>query len=313
MIVSRCPITYQPIDVNEQYSQKGLNLLSRKLKALSPLPFNAAQLRQEAASHMTKMSIQGVQPKLSAVLNIQKQSFEITDIGGMYILKPDLVDYPEVPANEAITMTLAILVNIEVPLHGLVYNEDGSLTYFIQRFDRLRRMKKLAVEDFSQLSLNNRDTKYAFSMEKMIPLIEKYCTFPMLEKYKLWVRVLFNYLVGNEDMHLKNFSLITRNEKVELAPAYDFLNTTIILPRVREELALPLNGKKNHLTSKDLIHYYAHERLSLDPKVIRNTLQLFQQKLPHFFEWIDISFLSSSMKDAYKKLLAERARRLLSC
>lgn len=307
---ARCPITYELISAHEQYSPKGLRLLSRHLKTLLPLPFNAQELRQEAASHMEKMSIQGVQPKLSARLNIQKNCFEITDLHGTFILKPNSADFPEVPANEAISMKMAELMNIEVPLHGLVYNNDNTLTYFIKRFDRLPRGKKLPVEDFSQLSSNNRETKYQFSMEKLIPIIEKNCTFPLIEKHKLWARVLFNYLIGNEDMHLKNFSLITRKGKTELAPAYDFLNTTIVIKNAREEVALPLNGKKNNITAYDLIQYYAYERLSLEKNIIATTLQNFQKKIPALQELLNISFLSEKMKNAYKNILIERANRL---
>ncbi len=310
MNVLRCPISYQTISADEKYSQSGLRLLSRYLKTIEPLPFNAQELRQEAASHMDKMSIQGVQPKLSAILNVQKNCFEITETDGRYILKPDLADYPEVPANEAITMSMAALVGIDVPLHGLIYNNDGGLTYFIKRFDRINRNDKLPVEDFAQLTQHNRETKYQFSMEKIISVIEQYCTFPMIEKHKLWIRVLFNYLVGNEDMHLKNFSLITHNGKTELAPAYDFLNTTILLPRVKEEIALPLHGKKNNLTEKDLIQYYGNQCLGLDEKIIKSTLSHLHKKLPALFDWIYLSFLSEAMKDKYKKVLTTRSQRL---
>lgn len=308
----RCPITYQPIDEQKSYSIEGLRLLSRNLDTLNPLPFSAAELRQEAASRAEKMSIQGVQPKLSAVLNVSKNCFDIVDNHGTFILKPSLDNYPEVPANEDLTMKMAAAIGIEVPIHGLLYDRDQSFTYFIKRFDRVNKKNKQPLEDFAQLSGNTRETKYNFSMEKLIPIIDQYCTFPIPEKHKLFIRVLFNYLVGNEDMHLKNFSLITRQQKTELAPAYDFLNTTILLPRVKEELALSLHGKKNHLTSKDFLQYYGSERLSLPSKIIQETLSHFRTQLPTLFNWIDISFLSLPMKNAYKNILSRRAERLFT-
>lgn len=308
--MKRCPITYEIILENETYSLKGLRLLSRGLTTLHALPFSAEELRQEASLRAEKMSIQGVQPKLSAVLNIKNNCFDIVDNQGKYILKPSLSNYPEVPANEDLTMKLATLVGIEVPLHGLLYDRDNTFTYFIQRFDRTHKKNKVAVEDFAQLSGSSRETKYDFSMEKIIPIIETYCTFPVLEKHKLLVRILFNFLIGNEDMHLKNFSLITREGKTELAPAYDFLNTTILLSRVKEELALPLKGKKSNFTSADFIQYYAQERLLLKKNIVQETVINFQSKIPLFLEWIDKSFLSASMKSAYKDLLSERAKRL---
>lgn len=308
----RCPITYEILTSEAEYSHAGLHLLSRNLKSLSNLPFNTEELYQEALSRYDKMSIQGVQPKLSALLNIKKNGFQIVDTGGKFILKPPSNYYPEVPANEDLTMKLATLLGIEVPIHGLICNRDHSFTYFIKRFDRLTGGQKLPTEDFAQLTKNNREAKYDFSMEKIIAVLDQYCTFPLIEKRKLLIRTLFNYLTGNEDMHLKNFSLITRNNKTELAPAYDFLNTTILLPRAKEEIALPLKGKKNNLTRKDFIDYFAYERLLLNKKTVEEILTLIQQKLPQFFDWIAISFLSEKMKEAYTTLLTTRAEELFS-
>lgn len=306
----RCPLTYAPLEGNEKYSSFGLKLLSTKLAHLEDLPLSAAELRQEALRRSDKMSIQGVQPKLSAILNIKEGRFTIVDNHGKFILKPPLEDYTEVPANEDLSIRLASLLNIEAPLHGLIYNNDRSLTYFIKRFDRAGHKDKIAVEDFAQLAGKTRDTKYNFSMEKITAIIDKYCTFPMLEKNKFFTRVLFNYLIGNEDMHLKNFSVICRNNKVELAPAYDFLNTTILLGSAREQIALPLNGKKNNLTRKDFINYYAAEHLQLNQPVITQTLNTIELALPKMQELIEISFLSEKMKGAYKKVFSERVKAL---
>ena len=312
MNTRRCPITYETLTSDAKYSRAGLHLLSKNLSSLLDLPFTAEELYQEALSRYDKISIQGVQPKLSALLSIKNNCFEIIDTNGKFILKPPSNNYPEMPANEDLTMKLAGLIGIETPIHGLVYNRDNTLTYFIKRFDRLAHKHKLPIEDFAQLTKNDRDTKYQFSMERIIPVLEEYCTFPLIEKHKLFIRVLFNYLIGNEDMHLKNFSLITRNNKTELTPAYDFLNTTILLPRAKEELALPLNGKKNNLTHKDFIDYFAYERLSLNKKTVAETLGLIQQKLPTFFNWIANSFLSEKMKQAYKNILVVRTEKLFS-
>ncbi len=307
----RCSITYQLFTGNEKYSVAGLQLLSRHLHVFSDLPFTTKELYQEVASRSTKMSIQGVQPKLSAILNVKKGCFELVDRYGKFILKPELDQYPEIAANEDLTMRLASVVGIEVPLHGLVYNRDNTLTYFIKRFDRYGHKNKWAVEDFSQLSGQSRETKYQFSMEKLIPIIEKHCTFPAIVKHQFFVRILFNYLVGNEDMHLKNFSLITRRAIVELAPAYDFVNTTLLLPNAKEELALPLNGKKNNITFNDLVNYYAYERLSLSHPMVNETLTHFRKKMATMLNWVDISFLSEKMKKSYKEILVKRSEKML--
>lgn len=205
---------------------------------------SASELREEALARVGKMSIQGVQPKLSAKLKIKNNCFEIVDQGGHFILKPQNEYYPELPENEALTMSLAAHIGIEIPAHGLVYSKDGSMTYFIKRFDRTGH-NKLAVEDFAQLSQHDRATKYNSSMEKVAKIIAQYCSFPKIEWVNLFKLTLFNFLIGNEDMHLKNFSLITRGPKVSLSPAYDLLNTTIAQRHAQEEIALPINGKKD--------------------------------------------------------------------
>ena len=302
--MSRCPITYEKTE-SGKYSLKGLKKLSPRLRVLKDFPFSAEDQVREAVARAAKMSIQGVQPKLSVRLNIKNGIFEIVDTGGRYIFKPQTGNYREVPENEDVTMRLAALIGIDVPLHGLVYSKDNTMTYFIRRFDRVGRNKKIAVEDFAQLSGKDRETKYDSSMEQIISLIEQFCTFPAIEKLKLFNLTLFNYLVGNEDMHLKNFSVIRRNLKVELSPAYDLLNSTIIL-NTQEELALPLGGKKNKLKKDDFFVYFAKERLDLTPKSIQQTMNRIVKTFPRWTDLIQKCFLSDSMKNRYLNLLNER-------
>lgn len=304
---SICPITYLPITSNEKYSIQGLRQLSPRLKNLKDLPYSTEQQISETQKRADKLSIQGVQPKLSARLNTKEESFELADSGGTYILKPQNPLYAELPENEDLSMRLAEDF-MEVPLHGLIYCSDGRFTYFVQRFDRVSGGHKVPVEDFAQLSGLNRDTKYRYSMEKLVPLIEQYCTFPAIEKTKLFTRVVFNYLIANEDMHLKNFSLITRRQITQLAPAYDFVNTTLALGRAVEQIALPLNGKKNNLTPKDIIDYYGMEKLGLNEKIITKCLNQFKNALPQWCNLIDISFLSGASKKNYHRLLESRLK-----
>ena len=197
------------------------------------------------------------------------------------------------------------MINIEIPLHGLLYSKDGSMTYFIKRFDRVGRNKKVAVEDFAQLSGKDRETKYDSSMEKVVSVIEEFCTFPALEKLRFFNLTLFNFLVGNEDMHLKNFSLIRREMKVELSPAYDLLNSTIVI-NSEEELALPLNGKKNKLRKDDFFEYFAKKRLELTQKSIIQTVRRISEAYPKWIDLIQKSFLSAEMKERYIELLSSR-------
>jgi len=308
--MNRCPISYDPC--SGLYSDRGLKSLSRQLSNLKELPFTSQELRQEASARAIKMSIQGIQPKISARLNIKAQQFDLVDHGGKYILKPQIADYPEVPENEDLSMRLAALAGIEVPLHGLIYGKDKALTYFIHRFDRKGHKGKIHVEDFAQLAQQTRETKYRSSMERVAELIEAYCSFPVIEKVKLFRLTLFSFLTGNEDMHLKNFSIIRRENIITLSPAYDLLNTTIMLPRPEEELALPLNGKKNNLKRQDLVDYFGYERLGVTKKVIDRVLWEMQQAQASWNELIDISFLSAKMKKKYHEVLVSRFSRIFS-
>jgi serine/threonine-protein kinase HipA len=304
----RCPITYEKCE-DGKYSLKGLKKLSPRLRSLKDFPFSAEEQVREAVARASKMSIQGVQPKLSVRLNVKNEIFEVVDTNGHYIFKPQTIAYREVPENEDVTMRMAELIGINVPLHGLVYSKDGTLTYFIRRFDRKSRSRKIPVEDFAQLSGKSRDTKYESSMEGVISIIGRFCTFPAIEKLKLFNLTLFNFLIGNEDMHLKNFSVIRQDVKVELSPAYDLLNSTIIL-NSQEELALPLNGRKNKLKRDDFFVYFAKERLELTPKTIEQTLNRIVKAFPQWIDLIRKSFLSEDMKRQYVNLINERFRRL---
>lgn len=308
--MNRCPITYE-LCGKEKYSLKGLRRLSPRLQGLRDFPFSAEEQRQEAAGRADKMSIQGVQPKLSARLDIKQGMFQIVDTGGHYILKPQNLLFPEIPQNEDLTMRLAGIAGIATPLHGMFYCKDGSLTYFIKRFDRAGKRGKIPVEDFAQLAGKSRDTKYDYSMEKLVSLLERHCTFPALEKVKLFRLTLFNFLAGNEDMHLKNFSLIRQGAKVELSPAYDLVNTTIALKTPAEELALPLRGKKSRFQADDFFEYFGRERMNLTQKSIDRIVADFKKSLPKWEEMIGNGFLSEENKAAYWGLVSQR-REILS-
>lgn len=307
--MNRCPITYEDCG-DRNYSVDGLKLLSRSLVTLQDFPYTAREQRREASARAAKMSIQGVQPKLSVILKIKQGVFEVVDKGGAYIVKPQSDVYEQLPENEDLTMKLAKICGLNVPVHGLVYSKDGSLSYFIKRFDRFGKNKKYPQEDFAQLTGNTRETKYDWSMEKIVPVIANYCTFPAIENVKLYRLVLFCFLTGNEDMHLKNFSLITRGVKTDLTPAYDLLNTTIAIKNVSEEIALPMRGKKANLTKRDLVQYFGRERLLLNAKVIASILESFTVKKMAIYDLIQQSFLNKELKQRYQELVEERYKRL---
>ena len=303
-----CPITYQPCE--GKYSEQGLKKLSQKLTRLNDFPYTAEEQIRESTIRSGKMSIQGVQPKLSAILKPKPGRFEIVDTGGRFILKPCPTAWAEVPENEALTMTLAARSGLDVPDHGLVASSDGRWTYWIRRFDREGRGGRLPVEDFAQLQGRTRETKYDSSMERVIATIEEFCTFPAIEKRKLARRALFCFLTGNEDMHLKNFSLVTRAEKVELSPAYDLLNTSVILQDPREELAMPIRGKMSNLTRKDLVDYFCGERCGLPEKEMEKMLEELEASSAEWPATIERSYLGADGKERYQEILRERVERL---
>jgi serine/threonine-protein kinase HipA len=305
-----CPITLEPLAEDGRYSRSGLRTLHPNLLDLEPLPFTLDEQLREARLRADKMSIQGVQPKLSAILKPKEGRFEVVDRGGRFILKPNPPPFEEVPANEALTMSLAAAAGIEVPPHGLVRATDSSWVYFIQRFDRVGKEVRLHQEDFAQLTGSARETKYESSLEQVAKVVESHCTFPAIEKAKLARRLLFCFLTGNEDMHLKNFSLVVRNGIVALSPAYDLLNTTLVLGNASEESALPLRGRKRKLTRQDWIDYFCQERLGLASAVTSDILQDLAAANDNWQRMIRHSFLSEYAKAGYLAILAARASRL---
>lgn len=308
----RCPLTYVPLADGERfYSVAGLRALSPRLESLAPLEFTSEELRHEAAARSDKMSVGGVQPKVSAVLKPSEGRFELVTSGGRYLLKPENPLYPEVPANEDLTMRLAASAGVRVPPHGLLHTRDSGLCYFIQRFDRFGRNSKLAVEDFAQLLSLDRETKYDASMEQVASVVDRFCTFPVLEKVALLRLTLVVFLTGNEDMHLKNFSLITEQDGTRrLTPAYDLLNSTIALRKPSEELAIPLGGKKSRLHREHFLDYFGRERLGLNERVVMRVLDEVAAAQPSWDALLSRSFLNDTLRDRYAALLADRRNRL---
>ncbi|NBO24888.1 MAG: type II toxin-antitoxin system HipA family toxin [Chlamydiae bacterium] len=306
--MKRCPITYQKISTGK-YSVEGLHSLSKKLEFFEDFPFTPKEQIKIAEDLVLKLSIQGVQPKLSVKLNIKNKCFEVVNQNGTFILKPPHHVYEELPQNEDLTMKLAKLAGIDVPLSGLIYNCDKTLSYFIKRFDRGPKKTKYPVEDFSQLLGFDRDRKYDASIEKLICAMDEYCTFPIQEKIKLFKIIIFNFLIGNEDMHLKNYSLITMEGVTKLRPAYDLINTSIAF-KATEETALYLNGKKSNLKKIDLIDYLGMERLQLNWNQIESVLIDFNHILPYWKSMVAESFLSKEKQRAYLQVLENRIGRI---
>jgi serine/threonine-protein kinase HipA len=308
--MKKCLFTYEPLKANEEnYSLEGVKKLSKKLTRLNIFPYNQQEQFEIAQRMVKKISIQGVQPKFSIVLQDREELFKEVETNGKYILKPQVQAYKQIPENEDLTMHLVAMTGLKVPWHGLVKCSDGSLSYVIKRFDRTAK-EKIPMEDFSQLIGASRNTKYDVSFEKVAETIEDYCTYPTIERFKLFQLIILAFLLGNEDLHLKNISLITIDEKVQLSPVYDFVNSTIANPNAEEEMALSIGGKKKNFNKNDLLKDFAESILFLPTaKIEKETLRLLEF-IPAWKTMIDKSFLSDTLKEKYKQLLDDRASRL---
>ncbi|MGV0928400.1 HipA domain-containing protein [Empedobacter sp. ULE_I145] len=278
------------------------------------IDFDSKQLEELAKELIVKsVTVTGVQPKLSLNLisDINKQSrFTIVDLEGNYILKPASKEYIDLPENEDLTMHLAELVKIKTATHTLIRLKSGELAYLTKRFDR-KNQDKIAVEDFCQLTENLTEHKYRESIEKIGKLIYQLTKNSGFEAQKLFEIVLFNYLTANADMHLKNYSLIENDfNEYELSPAYDLLNTLLLIPNDKEESALTINGKKNRLKIEDFNQLA--KTLKIPNKSVESIYKRFIKIRLKWIDFVEISFLNKDTKQAYIETLNTRFNKLFS-
>ena len=260
------------------------------------LPYDHSQIRQLAKSVIrTQTTVPGVQAKLS--MDIQKiertTRFTIVGLSGKYILKPQTEQYAELPENEDLTMHLAEQAGIAVVPQCLARFADGRLVYLSTRIDRTGKGEKIAMEDLCQLSEQLTEYKYRGSYEQISKVVNRLSAAPMLDVVNFWQVVLFSWLTGNSDMHLKNFSLYAPKGQHVLSPAYDLVNTLAVMPSDSEELALNLNGKKRKIGWRDWSA--AMMRSGVPEKVQENMRKRFVQVLPQWEETIRGSFLTETM------------------
>ena len=274
------------------------------------LPYTRAKIKELAEQIIrSQTSVTGVQPKLS--LDIERVNnnsrFTIVGLWGKYILKPQTEKYFQLPENEDLTMNLAEAAKIKTVPHSLIRFADGEICYITKRIDRTKNGEKLQMEDFCQLTERLTEHKYRGSHEQIAKAILKFSTVPKLDLVNFWEIVIFCFLTGNADMHLKNFSLYKHTD-FQLAPAYDLLSTALVIPEDKEELALTLNGKKNKLYRNDF--ETAALNSGLEQKIIENIFAKFQKIIPKWDLLINNSFLSYEMKENYKNLIQKRKERI---
>lgn len=312
--MNRCLYCYQPlyenaIDFHIACSKKIFG------QPLPPeLPYTESQMEELALQVVKRqMSITGVQPKLSLDIvrngNLERpKRFTIVGLWGRYILKPPSQLYPQLPELEDLTMHLASIAKIKTVPHSLIRLQSGNLSYITKRIDR-SKYGKLLMEDMCQLTERMTEDKYHGSYEQVAKAIVKYSTNPGLDVVNFFEQVVFSFLTGNADMHLKNFSLI----KVPgtghiLSPAYDMVATALVNPADDEDLALTLNGKKKKLKRNDFTSAFVTS--GLEARQQDNIFMKMEKAKGQWMDFIDISFISDDLKDIFKKLIQDRLNRL---
>ncbi len=280
------------------------------VKNAPKLPYVRAQLGDLARKVVrAQTTLTGVQAKLSLDIDRggrnEPDRFTIVGLWGRFILKPQTNSYRALPELEDLTMHMAEAARIATVPHSLIRFSDGELCYITRRVDRQPGGAKVPMEDMCQLTERLTEYKYKGSYEQIAKAIRRYSSAPQLDVVNFWEVVVFSWLTGNADMHLKNFSLYNPDGSgYTLTPAYDMLATTLVMPDDTEELALTLNGKKRKLRKADFIRSITSS--GVDEKVIDNMARRFGRVLPQWFELIDRSFLPDDMRHAYKSLILRR-------
>lgn len=273
------------------------------------ISFKSTELVSEINKNAGRMSISGVQIKALIKVNKKSKTIEFVQSGSTHILKPEPGGYPELPQNENLCMCLAEnAAGFNVPPHGLFYMADGKICYIVKRFDRDPKGQKVHVEDMAQLLDMPSDSKYESSIEKVGNAILKFSKIPYLDLIDFFERILFCFLTGNGDMHLKNWSMIEQSPDYwQLAPCYDLISSKIYLPD-EDESALIVNGKRNRLNLNDFIQlgYY----LKIDGRSVKNSIDKMlglKEKMlnlingPNYFFWA--KDLSKIMSERYKRII----------
>jgi serine/threonine-protein kinase HipA len=278
------------------------------------LPYSLNQMSELAGSVVERsVAVPGVQPKLSLSLvsevladGNKGRLTVVGALGGNYIFKPPSEHYAEMPQNEHLTMRIAEAFGIRTVPSSLIPLQSGELSYITRRIDRTESGEKIHMLDMFQI-LEAFD-KYKGSMEKIGKALGAYSSNTLLDQLYFFELSVFSFLTGNNDMHLKNFSMINDGANWSLSPAYDLLNVSIVNPSDTEELALTIEGKKKKLKRE---HFDLFGKgLGLNNKQIEGVFRRFIKNQSIAMQWIDNSFLSDDFKEKYKTILKERYARI---
>lgn len=313
--MERCLCCYKPLKVGEVDFHKSCAKRMFGSPVVPQLPYTRKEINDLARVVVEKhTTVTGVQAKLS--MDLEKDEYgrplRLTIVGvlGRYILKPQTERFVALPEVEDLTMHLAEIAHIETVPHSLIRFADGELNYITRRIDRTADGHKLPMEDFCQIAGFLTDQKYQGSYEFLATLVTRHSCVAGLDLVNYWEQVIFAWIVGNADMHMKNFSLIsTERGKYHLAPTYDQVSTAIVMPEDTEELAITLQGFKKKLMSFDFIH--AMEDTGVDRTVAERIVGRFQKYRKTWIDCIDVSFITEEQKRNYKMLITSRLDALL--
>jgi serine/threonine-protein kinase HipA len=310
----KCLYCYRPLGNDEKDFHQQCSMAFFGTATPPELDYSLDQMGELAASIVRRsVSVPGVQPKLS--LTLVKETIAgdrkirltvVGALGGNYIFKPPHKDYPEMPENEHLTMRIADAFGIPVVLSSLIRLSSGELAYITKRIDRTDDGKKIHMLDMFQI-LEAFD-KYRSSMEKVGKALTMYSDNTLLDLLYFFELTVFSFLFGNNDMHLKNFSMIVKKGSWGLAPAYDLLNVAIVNLMNTEELALTIDGRKSKFTRAHFEQFSI--KLGLHSRQINASFKRFSNNRELVMSWIDQSFLSEIYKEKYKILLENRYKRL---
>ena len=278
------------------------------------LDFNESQMEEMAKKIIRSHSaVTGVQAKISLTIakgenKSDPDRFTIIGLWGEFILKPPSANYEQLPEIEDLTMHLAEIAGIRTVPHSLIRLSSGNLAYITKRIDRNKK-QKIHMEDMCQITERQTEDKYHGSYEQIAKAILKYSANPGLDVVNFYEQVLFSYLTGNADMHLKNFSLInTPGIGYTLAPAYDMVATALVNPADNEELALTINGRKRKISRNDFV--VAFTAAKIDAKAQENIFKKFSRRTPEWLNFIETSFLDLDFRKKYKDIIIKSCNRI---
>ncbi|MFT7064930.1 MAG: serine/threonine-protein kinase HipA [Sediminicola sp.] len=306
-----CHKKLEDSDIN--YHQKCLTAFWQDDTPVLKLEYKMSQIEALAKENIAqRIIVTGVQPKLSLGFTQENGQNRLTIVGalnGRYILKPPFYMYPQMPEIEALSMLLVKACSIATVPFLLIPLKDGALAYLTKRIDRTANNEKYPMEDACQFTERLTEHKYRGSYEQIAKGVITYTQNPLLDAVKFYEQVIVSFLIGNNDMHLKNFSLIAKDNKhYALAPAYDMVAVKLLIPEDQEELALNLNGKKRKIKRLDFNEAMAKAQIPV--KAIENLWNRIEKGMQQWQELIACSFLSEENKSILIPLIADRAKQL---